>query len=292
MNKIFSAFWKNKLQYMIFMSYTLILLFFLYLPKINSLIFPAKDALNVIIFPEMISTEILHEFTKKTGIKINAKNIETDAEACILMADESTPYDLALVSDYLVPQLMQKKLITTMNKEEIHTYPQLHTFFQKKEFVFNSVPYAWSFFGIGINKEVVSVPTPLSWNYLFQPLEIKICVPDEPLTLTSLGALGSGINLQKIGSAELTKIKTALETQKQFVEIYTDTNIALLFLNNVVPLAFASYKTIQMAHQYNQNISFVVPQEGGIVISNDWVMIANSKKQSLAKKFINFCLDE
>jgi spermidine/putrescine transport system substrate-binding protein len=244
----------------------------------------------MIIFPEMISSEVLQAFTRKTGIKINAKNVETDAEVFIHMDDENASYDLALISDYLVPQLIAKKKLSPLTIESVCNYPELHPFFQEKETPFYSVPYAWSIFGLGVNTQKLQLPEKISWNYLFQPLEQKICLPDEPLTLTSLAALGQGFNLQKIGISEMTTIKNALKQQKQFVEIYTDTNIALLFLNNVIPLAFASYKTIRMAHEHNQNIRFVVPKEGGIVISNDWVILKNSKKQVLAQEFLNFCL--
>jgi spermidine/putrescine transport system substrate-binding protein len=292
MQSILSYLLKHKTRLAIFSLYTVFLLFFLYLPKISSAIFPQEKALNIIVFPEMISSEILYNFTQKTGIKINAKNVETDAEVFIHMDDENASYDLALVSNYLVPQLVQKKKLAPLNDKELSNYKNLHKFFQKKQTFFYSIPYAWSIFAFGVNTQQLVLPENVSWNYLFQPLEQKICVPDEPLTLVSIAALGQKFNLQKIGPVEMTAIESALKEQKQYVEIYTDTNIALLFLNKIIRLAFASYKTVRMAHEYNPDIKFVVPKEGGIVISNDWVILEKSKKQTLAREFINFCLTQ
>jgi len=271
---------------------------FLYFPRMIKFFSPTEKTLNIIIFPEMISSNILEEFSIKTGIKINAKNVETDAEVFVHIADKNTPYDIALLSDYLIPQLISKNSIAPIKKDVLSNYHLIDKIFKNnstdrllsKEIIY-SVPYIWNIFGIGSNSAVIN-ETEISWKSLFEPMNERICLPDEALPLCTIAALAKGYDLQKLGSTEMSAISQSLKEQKKYVEIYTDTNIPLLLVNNVIPLAYASYKTVLLSHQYNKNIQFIIPKEGGLLVTNDWVVLERSCNKKLAVEFINFCLEK
>jgi spermidine/putrescine transport system substrate-binding protein len=290
---------QHRIKLLIILFYSSCLILFLYFPRIVNFFSATEKTLNIIIFPEMISSNILEEFSRKTGIKINAKNVETDAEVFVYIADKNTSYDIALVSDYLIPQLINKNSVSPIQKDEIPNYDLIDKIFKSNTNdspssgdIIYSTPYIWNIFGIGINTESIRTTKELSWKSLFEPMNQRICLPDDPLALCSIAAIAKGYDLQKLGATEMNAVSRALKEQKKNVEIYTDTNIPLLLVNTVIPLAYASYKTVLLSHEYNKKIQFIIPKEGGLLVTNDWIILERSNNKKLALEFINFCLEK
>ena len=272
--------------------YIFLLICMLWIPKYIQSLLPNKQTLNIIVFPEMISVEALREFTKKTGISINAKHVETDAELETYLIDPQANYDLACASDYLVSDLKREGRIEPITLELIPNYNNLHPLFRQNKDEIFSIPCVWTLLGIGIDTGILPLPKKPSWNMLFEETLHKICVPDDPRNLITLGAIVLKYPLQALKKKELSCIMQLLQKQKKIVELYTDTNIALLFANKVVPLAFTSFKTIELISEYYPNVKFCLPKEGGIRISQDWIILKNSTNKTIAHEFINFFIDQ
>ena len=269
--------------------YIMLLSTLLFIPKINQSTLPKQKSLSIIIFPEAVAIEVIRAFTEETGIQVNAKNVEADAEVKTYVLDSDSTYDLACTPEYLAMELATDNQIIALDEAKIPNYALLHPLFIEKQKPLISVPFVWTLFGLGVNKEEITLPQKVSWDILFNP-PCKICIPDDPRHLVTLGGLMLHRPLQKLSENDISEIMEKLLAQKKHVELYTDTNISLLFANNVVPLAFCPYTVIELASQFYPNLAFIVPIEGAIRASQDWVILKNSKNVDAAHQFINFVI--
>lgn len=268
-------------------AYVLVFICLLLIPKIPVSSVTKTDALTVILFPESVSIEVIRAFTAETGIKVNVKNIETDAEFNTYLQHMDAPYDLACIPEYMAEELEASDLLLHLNLSLIPNYSLLHPIFIENKPTITSVPFAWALFGIGINTHEISLPQKVSWTILFNP-KYRVCIPDDFRHLLSMGALAFQRPMHSLSDTDIATIMHALCKQKSHVELYTDTNIALIFANNVVPLAYCSYKTIELISENCKNAKFIVPTEGGIRAALNWVILKRSKNTKLAHAFIDF----
>lgn len=282
---------KHEAKIVILGFYLSLLALMLFIPKIYHSKLSHKKSLSIVIFPETVSIEVIRAFTEETGIQINIKNVEADAEIKTYVLDSSSPYDLTCAPEYLAMELAAEDKIIPLDEEKIPNYTQLHPLFIENQKPLISVPFAWTLFGIGANKNEISLPSKVSWDILFNP-SYKICVPDDPRHLITLAGLMLHKPLQKLSEQDISDIIEKLFAQKKHVELYTDMNIGLLFANNIVPLAFCSYNTIEFTSKSYPHLRFIVPTEGAIRASQDWVILRSSKNVDLAHQFINFVISK
>lgn len=283
-----TLFWqRHQVKIWIVGVYALLLFGILFVPKIAQTSPSKQKSLNVILFPESVAIEVIRAFTDATGIQVNVKNVEADAEVQTYLTDKDSFYDLACVPDYLATELAAANKLLELDTTQIPNYAHVHSLFQQPQKPLLSIPFVWTLFGIGVDNNAIKIPTKPSWSLLFDPAN-RVCVSDDPRHLVTLAAMYLHKPLSGLSDNNLAIIMDTLQKQKQHVEIYTDTNIALLFANSVVPLAFCSFKTIEIVSEFYPHVSFVLPAEGGIKCSQDWVILNNTKNAAAAHAFINF----
>jgi|GEM_PF-3176278 len=285
--KLSFFFAQSHTKFIIIGAYMGLFILLLLVPKIPVSSVTKTDALTIIIFPESVSIELIRAFTAETGIKVNVKNIETDAEFNTYLQHLDAPYDLACIPEYMTEELEADKLLLPLDLSQIPNYSLLYPLFMETKETITSVPFAWTLFGIGTNSEEISLPQKISWAILFDP-KYRVCIPDDLRHLLSFAALALRRPIHSLSNLDITTMMHALHNQKSHVELYSDTNIALVFANNVVPLAFSSYKTIELINRSRKNVKFIVPTEGGIRTSLNWVILKRSKNTNLAHAFIDF----
>ena len=114
-----------------------------------------KGELNLYTFDGLFPQEVLNDFTKETGIKINYSSFDTnEAMLSKLESTEGGEYDLVVVDDYIIETAIQENLVKELDKEKISNYDNLNPLFQGQYFDPEnkySIPY-----GAGIQAIVYS----------------------------------------------------------------------------------------------------------------------------------------
>lgn len=281
---------KHKAKIGIIGMYVVLLVCVLWIPQLDRYTSKESQALSILIFPEVVSVEILREFTKETGIAVYAKHVESDAEMCVCLNDSHTQYDAICIPEYLIPELKRLDCIQPIDTKLLPNYNNLHPLFKQEASIQDSIPFSWALFGLGVDtQEYPNLEGP-SWSILFEKQQHKVCVSDDPRSLLVMGALALNYATDTLSKKQVHAIACALKKQKPHVEIYTDTNIALLFANNIVPLAFTSYNALALASKYNTLARFFVPREGVVRISQNWIISKKSSKSEMTHAFINFII--
>ena len=134
----------------------------------------AQDELSIFIWSEYMDEEKMPaDFEKKFGIKVRLDIFENNEEMVAkLQAGGVSQYDIIVPSDYIIPILIQQKLIQPLDHGKIPNLKNLFPRFTQTE---NdpgnkwSVPWQWGTVGLMYRKDKLTQDQVKSWAVLFDP---------------------------------------------------------------------------------------------------------------------------
>lgn len=267
---------------------------FLYL----SYLWPVKStvrSINVFAWSGMFDLKHIARFEKQTKIRVNLSFYESNEELLVkLRATGGVGYDLIFPSDYAVNILKREKLLKKLDKTKMPFYAQLnpillgHYFDATNDY---SIPYEWSVYGLGFNKEVFkdSKPEP-TWGLLFDPAKMpsKVVMPNDPLLAVPITAFYLYGHFNLITKGMLPAIYTTLVKQKPFVEAYADLRANYYLQSKNVAVAVTSSADSARIMPNYPFIDFLVPKEGSLVTIESFALPISTDKDELVYEFMKF----
>ena len=126
-----------------------------------------KREVNVCSWGEYIDTDLITEFEKATGIKVNYTTAESNEALYAKLAGAN--YDVIVPSDYMISQLIEEDMLAELNYDNIPNFSKIDDRFKNLSYDPENkytVPYTWGTLGIIYNSTMVDEPI-TSWNVMF-----------------------------------------------------------------------------------------------------------------------------
>ncbi len=256
---------------------------------------PAEQVVNLFIWANYTSPELLAEFTKKTGIKVQESNFGSNEELLAKLQAGGAGFDLAVPSDYMVAVMAKLGLLETLDRTKIPNFANLDpqflgkTFDAKNEY---SVPYAWSITGIAVNKKAYPDPV-TSWADLLQNPKAagKVSLLDDVREVIGAGLKLNGFTLNSTDPAALDKAKQTLLLAKKNVKAFNSSPIDLIKSGDVAIAHMYAQEAMLAARESGGSIEFVVPKEGATLAIDNIVLLKNAAHKDAALQLVNFLLE-
>ncbi|MFN6060275.1 MAG: extracellular solute-binding protein, partial [Burkholderiales bacterium] len=148
-----------------------------------------EKVLNIYNWPDYVAKDLVANFEKETGIKVNYQTFENNEGLQAKLVAGNTGYDIVVPGSVFVKAQIDAGLLKKLDKSQIPNYKNLDTSLMSKltsvdpgnEYV---IPWAWSFTTVAINKAKVakalgSTPLPENaWDLVFNPTytsKLKSC---------------------------------------------------------------------------------------------------------------------
>jgi spermidine/putrescine-binding protein len=146
--------------------------------------------------------------------------------------------------------------------------------------------------GLGINKDYFGgkLPTP-SWSLIFEEPKqaYSICMTDIAREAVMLAGYYLFKDIDSLSEDDrLAVIKTMLERQKKWVEVYSDARVEELLVSGSCPIAVGVSPDIFKSMRENKAIEFVIPREGTFLSINSFVLPKTTKKEDLVYELLNY----
>lgn len=254
-----------------------------------------RKELNIYTWADYFPADVLDEFQKQTGIKVNYTNFETNEEMLAkLETAKGGDYDIILASDYILKLAAEKGLMTELDKSKIPNYknidPIYQGFFYDEENKY-TIPYAPGIPLIVYDPDKVSIDI-TGYNSLWdESLKDSIALMDTErvvmgMTLKTLGESFNTQDLEAIKKAGDKLIKLAPN-----IRLLSQDQTQNYLINGEVSVAFLFTSQVALALQTNPNLKVVYPKEG-LGVGVDAVFVP-SKAPNLenAYTFLNYILD-
>ena len=208
------------------------------------------------------SMNVLDEFEKRTGIKVNYTTYETNEEMYNVLKGSNSSYDVIFPSDYMVSKLIKENMIQPLDFDNIPNFKNIMDKYKTTDYDPEgkySVPFSWGVVALCYNKTMVD-EKPTSFSALW----------DEKYS----GNMAEYLKEQKplLKSYAMDKVFTEMEGSQSALAPYYAGDIAVMMSNN-------------------EELDYVLPEEGSNLFMDAMCIPNSSKNKALAEEFINFMLE-
>jgi putative spermidine/putrescine transport system substrate-binding protein/spermidine/putrescine transport system substrate-binding protein len=260
----------------------------------------AKDCtLRIIGWEGYMDESFANPFEEQYGCKIMPTYAgSSDEMYAKIKASRGKTYDLVTASGDLTKRLFDAKLVDPINLDAVPNYSELLPIFQKPTYnTFDDHAYgvsiAWGPDFLIYDESVVKTP-PKSWNILFEPkFAGKISLPDYPIFNADIALWKGDTDIYTLNQTKLdTDIKPRLfELRPQVRKFWSSQGeLAQLFLNKEVSLAWGWPATIAELKRANFPVGATIPDEGTTGWSDSWMLLKGSPNQEIAQAWMNYML--
>jgi len=253
----------------------------------------SKDqiVLNVYNWGDYIDMDIINQFTKETGIKVNYDTFATNEEMYVKINKGNASYDIAIPSDYMIEKMIQEGLVEKIDFTNIPNYQYIDQRFKDLNFDPNneySVPYMWGTLGILYNKTMVNDPVD-SWDILWNSkYEKQILMLDSQRDSLAIALKKLGYSMNSTNDNELEAAKNALIEQRPLVLAYVGDEVKDKMIGEEAAIAVVWAGDAIAMQRENEDLEYVIPKEGTNLFFDSIVIPSTAKHKVEAEQFINF----
>lgn len=250
--------------------------------------------IDVFNWPYYLDQKIIYKFEKQYKCKVNYKEFPTNEDLLNDIENSTTKWDVIFPSDYMVEIMINKNLLSKINKDKLSGYTNLNNSFLHKNYDKDndySIPFSWGVTGIGFNKNKIAPPD--TYNVLFdEKNKNKISILDDVRFTLGMALLRKGYSINTKDTKLLEEILNDLLNQKKLVKAYNSENYVDLLKSGEVDLLYGYSGDIIQSIPNNPELDFVIPKEGGVLYIDNMCIPNKSDSKDLALKFIDFMLDK
>lgn len=255
----------------------------------------AKPELVILNWSEYMDTELIKKFEDRHQVKIKQIYFESDDYRDNYMLEtQGEGLDLILVNGIQMRMYKQQKWIVPLTEKEIpnlkHIDKKWLNFYEDAEGY--AVPYFWGTNGIAYRSDLVEGEIK-GWKDMFRlddALRGKVVMGGSSRDLIGMALKSLGYSLNSTSFKELEEAKQLLLKQKPLVGEYGYVNLdeTSTLVTGESYMAMVYSGDALMLQELDENIAYVVPEEGSEIWVDMWTVSKASRNRELAFKFLDF----
>ena len=271
-----------------------------------------EKVLNIYNWADYIPADMVTNFEKETGIKVNYQTFENNEGLHAKLVAGNSGFDLVVPGAVFAKSQIEGGLLMKLDKARIPNLGNLDPAIMGKLAAVDPandylVPWAWSYTSVGINKAKVakalgSMPMPENaWDLVFNPTytaKLKSCgiaYLDSPTEVIPPAMHYLGKNPYSNDPADHKAAGEMLAKVRPHIRMFTSTMIDDLAGGKAcVALGWAGDMNIARARaQENKNgneIEVLLPKNGGLIFIDSLAMPKDAQHPKNAALFINYYL--
>ena len=271
-----------------------------------------EKVLNIYNWPDYIAKDMVANFEKETGIKVNYQTFENNEALHAKLVAGNTGYDIVVPGAVFAKPQIDGGLLLKLDKTKIGNYGNLDSAIMEKLGTIDPgngylVPWAWSFTTVGINKVKVAKAlgaTPMpenAWELVFNPVytaKLKSCgiaYLDSPTEVIPPAMHYLGKNAYSNDPADHKAAGEMLAKVRPHIRMFSSTMIDDLAGGKAcVALAWAGDINIArgraIENKSGNDVEALLPSTGGLIFFDTLAIPKDAKHPDNAHAFINYFL--
>ena len=254
-----------------------------------------KQELTIFTWADYFDPELQQRFEAEFDAKISFIYYASDEDRTAqLVETNSHGFDLILTSGIDLGSYVKNGWLAPLNLDKVpqaeNLEPRWRTAFPAANEY--ALPFFWGTLGIVYRADLVSTPI-TSWRQLFQPaqeLQGRIGMMNDSRELISMGLKALGYSANSQDREQLQEVEELLLAQKPHVKsyIYFSLEEESASVNGDLVAAMAYSGDALMVSEHLDQLSYVLPSEGGNIWVDYFTLNAKARNPELAHKFLNF----
>ena len=271
-----------------------------------------EKVLNIYNWPDYIAKDMIANFEKDTGIKVNYQTFENNEALNAKLVAGNTGYDIVVPGAVFAKGQIEAGLLQKLDKSKIPNTSNLDSEIMGKLTTVDPgnaylIPWAWSFTTVGINKAKVakalgSTPMPENaWDLVFNPTytaKLKSCgiaYLDSPTEVIPPALHYIGKNAYSNDAADHKAAGDMLAKVRKDIRLFSSTMIddlaggkACVALGWAGDINIAKGRAVE--NKSGVEIEALVPKTGGLIFFDNLAITKDAKHPGNAATFINYFL--
>ena len=271
-----------------------------------------EKVLNIYNWPDYIASDLISNFEKETGIKVNYQTFENNEGLHAKLVAGNSGFDLVVPGAVFAKSQIDGGLLMKLDKPKIPNLSNLDPAVMGKLAAVDPgndylVPWAWSYTTVGINKAKVlkalgSIPLPDNvWELVFNPTytaKLKSCgiaYLDSPTEVIPPAMHYLGKNPYSNDAADHQAAGTMLAKVRPHIRIFSSTMIDDLAGGKAcAALGWAGDMNIARSRAVENKspnvIDVLLPSSGGLIFFDSLAIPKDAQHPKNAAAFINYYL--
>lgn len=260
----------------------------------DNTIYNSLEEVNVLNWTSYIPEEVISNFEKEYGIKVNYGTYSSNEEllAKISSSKEGT-YDVIFPSDYMVELMIKKDLLMPLDISKIPNYSNINSLFLGKDFDINneySLPFLAATTVIAVNRNNIKNGIKGYKDLLNEEYENDIVLLDDQRIVIGMGLQASGYDINDTDKEKLNKAKEWLFKLNRNVKAFDSDSPKTFLITNETNIGVMWNAEAIIAKEYNPNIEIIYPKEGFAISLDNYTIVKGAKNIDNSYKFINYLL--
>ncbi|MBR4708331.1 MAG: ABC transporter substrate-binding protein [Pseudobutyrivibrio sp.] len=258
----------------------------------------ATDTLVVLNYGKYIEADVLKRFQKETGIKVKYEEYESVEDMYAKYKAGSINYDVICTSDYMIETLRQEGELIPIDYNSLPNYKNIDQDIIDSSAAFDpthkyTVPYFYGTVGILYNTNMVDEDTVSSWDCLWDPeYKNRIVMINSQRDAFMVAQKKLGYSINTTDKKELDDTFNLLCDEKKYVYAYLQDETYECMISEDAAMAVCYSGEAAMGMEYNEDLDYTVPDEGGNLWIDSWFVPRTCKHYDAAMKWIDFMCEE
>ncbi len=252
------------------------------------------NVVNVLNWSSYIPYEVISDFEKETGIKVNYGTYSSNEELLAkISASKEGTYDLIFPSDYMVELMIDKGMLEELDLSNISNLDKINKQFLNQNFDKNnkySIPFLAATSVLCINRDKIkdSIKT---YNDLLNPkYKNNIVLLDDQRIVIGMALQANGYSMNETNDEPLKEAKEWLLKLNPNVKAFDSDSPKTLLITGEVDIGVIWNAEATIAKDYNNNIEIIYPEDGFAISLDNYAIVKNAKNKENAYKFIDYIL--
>ena len=254
-----------------------------------------KEQINVLNWSSYIPDEIILDFEKETGIKVNYSTYSSNEEllAKVSNAKKGT-YDLIFPSDYMIKIMINKNMSENIDKTKLKNYSNLNEKYLNQPYDKRnkySLPFLAASTIISINREFIKDEITSYNDLLNTKYKNEVVLIDDERIIIGMALLANGFDMNSVEKNELEIAKEWLLKLKDNIKAYDSDSPKSFLISKEASIAVLWNAEATIANWENKNIENVYPKEGVALSIDNFAIPKDAQNQEIVYKFIDYILE-
>ncbi|NLX17792.1 MAG: extracellular solute-binding protein [Desulfobulbus sp.] len=256
--------------------------------------FGADKVLNLFIWSEYMPDEVLADFTKETGIRVNIATYDSNEAMYAKIKLVGKGYDLIVPSSDYVGLMRRQGMLIPIDVNKISNFKFIAPQFTNQSFDPDnkySVPYMWGSTALAINTSLLPAETVQQTADLWKPeLKGRLLLPNDPREVIGLGLKTLGYSINEKDPKHLQQAFEKLRLLKPSVRVFDSDSPKQAILSGEVSVGLMWNGEAFIANKENKMIRYLYPPEGFSLWLDSFCMPKGAVNIDAAYRFIDYIL--
>ena len=255
----------------------------------------SQNTLNLYTWSNYLPQEVIQQFTKETGIKINITEYDNNETMYVkLKTSKHSGYDVITPSSYYVERMSKQGMLHPIDKSKLTGLHNLNPILLNREFDPKnkySIPYLWGGTGIIVNTRYIDKNKVTSWRDFWDPkYKNQLMVLNDMRDAFSIALLILGYSINDTNPKHIEEAYFKLKQLLPNIKIFNIDAVPNIYIDEDTIIGMAWNGDYKLARDENTDLHFTYPKEGFPLWLDSFVIVNDAPNLENAHKFINFML--